>query len=138
MTEWIGCLFCKRRTDFSGKCAAFPNGIPYGIFTGDVDHTVPVEGDHGLQFEMRDFPKPAVTQLAAPVVQMLVTSRCPNDGKLLKAAPHPADVELWCRRCKQSVLPVGVEMRVKARVDVPSYISANAKRGPRRRRRGTC
>jgi len=60
---------------------------------------------------------------------MLVTSRCPNDGKLLKAAPHPASVELWCRRCRRSVLPVGVEMQVKARVDVPSYISANAERG---------
>ena len=43
--------------------------------------------------------------------KMLVTSRCPNDGKLLKAAPHPASVELWCRRCRRSVLPVGVEMR---------------------------
>ena len=46
MTEWRGCFFCARNL-FDGACTdAFPDGMPFGIASGDVDHTVPVEGDH--------------------------------------------------------------------------------------------
>tara|TARA_R110000765_G_scaffold249905_1_gene351546 strand:+ start:12216 stop:12974 length:759 start_codon:yes stop_codon:yes gene_type:complete len=38
--------------------------------------------------------------------KMLDVSRCPNDGKLLKDSSHPENVELWCRRCRENVLPV--------------------------------
>ena len=32
-------------------CAAFPDGIPFEISYGDNDHLMPVEGDHGIQYE---------------------------------------------------------------------------------------
>ena len=32
-------------------CAAYPRGIPEEILTGEVDHTEPYKGDHGIQFE---------------------------------------------------------------------------------------
>lgn len=32
------------------KCAAYPNGIPHEILRGEVDHTKPYKGDHGLRF----------------------------------------------------------------------------------------
>lgn len=31
-------------------CDAFPGGIPGKILTGDVDHSKPYKGDHGLQY----------------------------------------------------------------------------------------
>lgn len=43
------CLLCARYRGL-GQCAAFPEGIPGDIFTGEFDHTEPHEGDHGLQF----------------------------------------------------------------------------------------
>jgi len=32
-------------------CEAFPDGIPDEIAYGDVDHTKPYPGDHGIRFE---------------------------------------------------------------------------------------
>jgi hypothetical protein len=34
-------------------CDAFPtkNGIPFEIWKGDADHTVPYPGDHGIRYE---------------------------------------------------------------------------------------
>jgi len=32
-------------------CAAFPDGIPQGIWDNKVDHRVPIAGDHGIVFE---------------------------------------------------------------------------------------
>jgi hypothetical protein len=32
-------------------CAAFPDGIPDAIATGEVEHRKPYAGDHGIQFE---------------------------------------------------------------------------------------
>ena len=32
-------------------CAAFPDGIPHDIAYGDVQHTEPFPGDHGILFE---------------------------------------------------------------------------------------
>lgn len=33
------------------KCAAFPDGIPEEILTGEVSHTEPYDGDNGIQYE---------------------------------------------------------------------------------------
>jgi hypothetical protein len=33
------------------ECDAFPKGIPNDIILNKVDHTKPVEGDHGIQYE---------------------------------------------------------------------------------------
>ena len=46
----VQCLGCRHRTS-AVRCAAFPDGIPKPILTGDVDHSAPVEGDHGIQYE---------------------------------------------------------------------------------------
>jgi len=34
-------------------CLAFPDGIPDDILGGEVDHTQPHDGDHGIQYEPR-------------------------------------------------------------------------------------
>jgi hypothetical protein len=53
------CTFCihnnwsKRKT-----CAAFPGGIPDEIWQGKNPHQLPVDGDHGIQFERRAAPTP--------------------------------------------------------------------------------
>ena len=44
------CLECKNYTGL-GECNAFPTGIPTEIITGEVSHTKPYKGDHGIQFE---------------------------------------------------------------------------------------
>lgn len=51
MTEpYIKCYFCKHHLE--GKtCKAFPNGIPDVIWTNEVEHTKPYEGDNGIRFE---------------------------------------------------------------------------------------
>lgn len=62
MTEdfiiWHTCAFCKHldwdRSSISyGRyfCRAFPQGIPMEIATGEVEHTTPYPGDHGIQYE---------------------------------------------------------------------------------------
>jgi len=48
------CIKCTRyhkndNSDF--KCDAYPDGIPFEIIMGDVDHHEPYKGDHGLQFK---------------------------------------------------------------------------------------
>lgn len=48
------CLECRHFAALSGmRCAAFPDGIPYPIRSGDVDHRHPFPGDHGVQFAPR-------------------------------------------------------------------------------------
>lgn len=32
-------------------CEAYPDGIPKEILTGEVDHSKPYKGDHGIQFK---------------------------------------------------------------------------------------
>ena len=46
------CNYCKhRRLEPAITCAAFPDGISYEILVGEIDHTQPIEGDNGIQFE---------------------------------------------------------------------------------------
>lgn len=45
------CLLCRRfRRDRKRTCDAYPDGIPLESFKGEVDHTKPHMGDHGLTF----------------------------------------------------------------------------------------
>jgi len=49
------CVDCKHlhpwRYGKSHTCNAFPKGIPRAVMFGDVSHTAPYRGDHGIQFE---------------------------------------------------------------------------------------
>lgn len=46
----IMCYACGRYYTLS-HCRAFPDGIPKEILTGEVDHSKPYKGDHGIQFK---------------------------------------------------------------------------------------
>lgn len=35
------------------RCAAFPDGIPHQIASGNLSHRKPVDGDHGIQFRSK-------------------------------------------------------------------------------------
>ena len=48
----IDCAHFARESE-GWKCAAFPNGIPDSIIGCEADHTKPIDGDHGIQFEHR-------------------------------------------------------------------------------------
>ena len=47
------CIYCKHLNPetLDWHCEAFPDGIPEDIINGDFNHTIPHEGDHGIQFE---------------------------------------------------------------------------------------
>lgn len=47
------CFACRRLRAGTARCEAFPDGIPTDILTGS-DHHLPVPGDHGLQFVLKD------------------------------------------------------------------------------------
>jgi len=49
------CKTCEYRDDESPfRCLAFPKGIPNDIQLGQVDHTKPYKGDHGLQYKAKE------------------------------------------------------------------------------------
>ncbi len=56
---WGGCRLCRHfRPDFT--CAAFPQGIPIAIASGEVDHLVPRPGQVGdVLFALVTDPTPA-------------------------------------------------------------------------------
>ncbi len=45
------CLICKHYIGV-GYCAAFGDGIPAEIMTGQFDHGQAYEGDQGIRFEL--------------------------------------------------------------------------------------
>ena len=54
-TSGIACYRCAHflgpRNGWGLRCKAFPDRIPDEIVYEGRDHTVPIEGDHGIQFE---------------------------------------------------------------------------------------
>ena len=44
------CVHCDHR--FQYACTAFPDGIPAEIWLGENHHLDPVDGDHGIHFEL--------------------------------------------------------------------------------------
>jgi hypothetical protein len=49
----LSCFDCKHH--ISGiVCAAYPDGIPWPIQSGDVSHLTPLPGDNGIRFEPID------------------------------------------------------------------------------------
>jgi hypothetical protein len=49
------CLHCKNKgAPGTGKCGAFPSGIPDEIFWGKNLHKEPYSGDHGILFDSSD------------------------------------------------------------------------------------
>jgi hypothetical protein len=47
----VGCAYCTHWHQGTATCDAFPEGIPSVILGGQLPHTTPIEGDHGIQFE---------------------------------------------------------------------------------------
>ena len=49
----VPCFRCKHFVLelFNWHCKAFPEGIPEDILENGNQHTSPVKGDHGIQFE---------------------------------------------------------------------------------------
>jgi hypothetical protein len=54
------CDFCRfRRAGIPMTCEAFPDGVPDRFRFGHDVHIDPVEGDHGIQFELDpNLPEP--------------------------------------------------------------------------------
>jgi hypothetical protein len=46
-----GCGVCVHFRPKTTSCAAFPDGIPIEVASGQVSHLDPLEGDRGIQFE---------------------------------------------------------------------------------------
>lgn len=69
----LQCLTCTRRQDTGTengqtRCAAYPDGIPWQILDGRIDHRQPYEGDGGLRYapmpdiDTRDMDVPPITE----------------------------------------------------------------------------
>lgn len=52
------CVFCVffrwGSSDTGLTCEAYPDGIPTAILLGAADHRLPLWGDNGIQFELKD------------------------------------------------------------------------------------
>jgi len=48
------CNQCHHVYDDGLSCAAFPDGIPSEILTGEEQHEEPYPGDQGIQFRARE------------------------------------------------------------------------------------
>lgn len=46
------CQCCRHRDGW--KCAAFPDGIPGPVMRGEQLHFDPLEGDHGIRYQVGD------------------------------------------------------------------------------------
>ena len=55
MSETAQCPICVHYR-FDLKCAAFPDGLPAEILTGQHDHRDPYSGDNGVRFERIESP----------------------------------------------------------------------------------
>ena len=53
MSQSSQCMECKHYTG-AHLCAAYPDGIPVVIMTGEVAHDKPYKNDGGIQFEKAD------------------------------------------------------------------------------------
>lgn len=48
------CMICKHKFKNKRKCQAFPEGIPWDIYSAGYDHRQPWDGDRGIRFEPID------------------------------------------------------------------------------------
>ena len=48
------CSFCKYRHHQQPTCDAYPERIPQKFLGSQERHVEPAEGDHGIQFEIRE------------------------------------------------------------------------------------
>lgn len=58
MVEEPPCFYCKHLVKAGGlvfvkawRCKAFPYGIPVEILRRELDHSQPLDGDNGIQYE---------------------------------------------------------------------------------------
>ena len=61
-------------------CEAYPRGIPKNILVNQVDHRLPHEGDHGLQFLAASVVCAAGVILMTPEGRVLMLRRGPGSG----------------------------------------------------------
>ena len=45
------CRHFRKNVHEYEACEAFPKGIPPSVLTWEVDHHLPVAGDHGIRYE---------------------------------------------------------------------------------------
>jgi hypothetical protein len=64
------CAFCRylRRDVPRNTCDAYPEGIPVRFMSGQENHLVSAEGDHGIQFARADDLPEAGRSLAESIV----------------------------------------------------------------------
>jgi hypothetical protein len=56
----VSCHNCRHLAPGGAlRCAAYPDGIPLPILSGDVVHDRPLPGDHGVQFAWYEEFEPA-------------------------------------------------------------------------------
>ncbi len=62
-SQCFGCvhLATDKERKSAYECKAFPEGIPQKVLSNELDHSKPIEGDNGVQYERDDskFSEPA-------------------------------------------------------------------------------